>query len=81
MERPDAVSLDDGLATQLPSEGRIYAKYILKERPTGKIGILYQNDDYGKDYVKGIRDGLGAKTASMIIGEESYETTYPAINS
>src|SRR5712672_2372671 len=63
------------------SEGRIYAKYILKERPTGKIGILYQNDDYGKDYVKGIRDGLGAKAASMIIGEESYETAAPTIDS
>src|SRR6266853_505389 len=63
------------------SEGRIYAKYILKERPTGKIGILYQNDDYGKDYVKGIRDGLGAKAASMIIGERSYETTTPTIDS
>ena len=63
------------------SEGRIYAKYILKERPTGKIGILYQNDDYGKDYVKGITDGLGAKAASMIVGEESYETTAPTIDS
>jgi ABC-type branched-subunit amino acid transport system substrate-binding protein len=63
------------------SEGRIYAKYILKERPTGKIGILYQNDDYGKDYVKGIRDGLGAKAGSMIVGEESYETTTPTIDS
>ena len=63
------------------SEGRIYAKYILKERPTGKIGILYQNDDYGKDYVKGITDGLGAKAASMIVGEESYETTTPTIDS
>jgi ABC-type branched-subunit amino acid transport system substrate-binding protein len=63
------------------SEGRIYAKYILKERPTGKIGIFYQNDDYGKDYVKGIRDGLGAKAASMIVGEESYETTTPTIDS
>ena len=63
------------------SEGRIYAKYILKERPTGKIGILYQNDDYGKDYVKGIRDGLGDKADSMIIGEKSYETTNPTIDS
>jgi ABC-type branched-subunit amino acid transport system substrate-binding protein len=63
------------------SEGRIYAKYILKERPSGKIGILYQNDDYGKDYVKGIRDGLGAKADSMIVGEESYETTTPTIDS
>src|SRR5450631_1150593 len=42
------------------SEGRIYAKYILKNHPNGKIGILYQNDDYGKDQVKGLRDGLGA---------------------
>jgi len=63
------------------SEGHIYAKYILRERPTGKIAILYQNDDYGKDYVKGIRDGLGAKAASMIIGERSYETTTPTIES
>jgi ABC-type branched-subunit amino acid transport system substrate-binding protein len=63
------------------SEGRIYAKYILKERPTGKIGILYQNDDTGKDYVKGIRDGLGARADSMIVGEESYEVTNPTIDS
>ena len=63
------------------TEARIYAKYILKERPTGKIGILYQNDDYGKDYVKGIHDGLGAKAASMIVGEESYETSSPTIDS
>jgi branched-chain amino acid transport system substrate-binding protein len=63
------------------SEGRIYAKYILNERPTGKIGILYQNDDFGKDYVKGIADGLGNKAASMIVGEESYETSDPTIDS
>jgi branched-chain amino acid transport system substrate-binding protein len=63
------------------SEGRIYAKYILRERPTGKIGILYQNDDYGKDYVKGIRDGLGSKADLMIIAEKSYETTNPTIDS
>jgi ABC-type branched-subunit amino acid transport system substrate-binding protein len=70
-----------GWAPNYQSEGRIYAKYILKERPTGKIGILYQNDDYGKDYVKGIRDGLGANAASMIIAEESYETSNPTIDS
>jgi branched-chain amino acid transport system substrate-binding protein len=70
-----------GWAPNYQSEGQIYAKYILKERPTGKIAILYQNDDYGKDYVKGIRDGLGAKAASMIIGERSYETTTPTIDS
>jgi branched-chain amino acid transport system substrate-binding protein len=63
------------------SESQIYAKYILTELPTAKIAILYQNDDYGKDYVKGLKDGLGAKAASMIVAEESYETTQPTIDS
>ena len=63
------------------SETQAYAKYILKEMPNAKIAVLYQNDDYGKDYLKGLRDGLGAKAASMIVAEESYETTQPTINS
>jgi branched-chain amino acid transport system substrate-binding protein len=63
------------------SESRIYAKYILKNKPNAKIAVLYQNDDYGKDYLKGLKDGLGAKAASMIIAEESYETTEPTIDS
>ena len=63
------------------SESRIYAKYLLKEKPNAKIGVLYQNDDYGKDYLKGLKDGLGDKAASMIIGEESYETAEPTIDS
>jgi branched-chain amino acid transport system substrate-binding protein len=63
------------------SESRIYAKYILKNKPNAKIAILFQNDDYGKDYVKGLKDGLGAKAASMIVAEESYETTEPTIDS
>ena len=63
------------------SESRIYAKYILKNMPNAKIAILYQNDDYGKDYVKGLKDGLGAKAASMIVAEDSYETTEPTIDS
>jgi branched-chain amino acid transport system substrate-binding protein len=63
------------------SESRIYAKYILKELPNAKIAILYQNDDYGKDYVKGLKDGLGAKAASMVVAEESYEITQPTIDS
>src|SRR3977135_2733615 len=63
------------------SETRIYAKYILKEKPNAKIAVLYQNDDYGKDYLKGLKDGLGAKGASMIVMEESYETTEPTIDS
>jgi branched-chain amino acid transport system substrate-binding protein len=62
------------------SEARIYAKYLLKERPGAKIAVLYQNDDYGKDYLKGLKDGLSAKAASMIVAEESYETTEPSID-
>ena len=63
------------------SETQIYAKYILKNKPNAKIGILYQNDDYGKDYLKGFKDGLGAKAASMIVLEESYEVSEPTIDS
>jgi ABC-type branched-subunit amino acid transport system substrate-binding protein len=62
------------------SEGRIYAKYLLKEKSDAKIAVLYQNDDFGKDYLKGIQDGLGAKK-SMIVAEESYELSEPTIDS
>jgi ABC-type branched-subunit amino acid transport system substrate-binding protein len=62
------------------SEAQIYAKYILKQMPSAKIAVLYQNDDYGKDYLKGLKDGLGSKAASMIIAEESYETTEPTVD-
>src|SRR4051794_3666127 len=62
------------------SETQIYAKYILKNFPNAKIGVLYQNDDYGKDYLKGLKDGLGSKT-SMIVMEESYEVSEPTIDS
>jgi len=61
------------------SEAHIYAKYLMKQKPDGKIAVLYQNDDFGKDYLKGLHDGLGAK-ASMIIAEEGYETTEPTID-
>ena len=61
------------------SEAKIYAKYIMKEKPDAMIGVLYQNDDFGKDYLKGLRDGLGAK-ASMIVLEESYDTSEPAVD-
>ena len=63
------------------SETQIYARYILKNKPDAKIGILYQNDDYGKDYLKGFKDGLGSKGASMIVMEESYEVSEPTIDS
>ncbi|MDD1527970.1 branched-chain amino acid ABC transporter substrate-binding protein [Bradyrhizobium sp. WBOS7] len=63
------------------SETTIYAKYILKNKPDAKIAVLYQNDDYGKDYLKGFKDGLGAKAASMIVIEDSYEVSEPTIDS
>jgi branched-chain amino acid transport system substrate-binding protein len=63
------------------SEGRIYAKYLLKEKPDAKIAIMYQNDDFGKDLLKGLKDGLGAKASSMIVAEESYEVSEPTIDS
>ncbi|NEU95877.1 ABC transporter substrate-binding protein [Bradyrhizobium uaiense] len=62
------------------SEGRIYAKHILKEKPNGRIAVLYQNDDYGKDYLKGLKDGLGDKAASMIVTEDAYEVAEPTID-
>ena len=62
-------------------EGHIYAKYVLKNVPDAKIGILYQNDDYGKDYVKGLKDGLGDAAKKLIVSEQSYETTDPTIDS
>ena len=62
------------------SEARIYAKYILKEKPGAKVAVLYQNDDFGKDYVKGLQDGLGERR-SMIVAEESYELSEPTIDS
>jgi len=62
------------------SESRAYAAYVLKNHPNAKIGVLYQNDDYGKDYLKGFKDGLGSK-ASMIVSEVTYEVTDPTVDS
>jgi ABC-type branched-subunit amino acid transport system substrate-binding protein len=61
------------------SEGNIYAKYLMKDHPGKKIAILYQNDDFGKDYLKGIKDGLGDKASNIVI-EESYELSEPTID-
>jgi branched-chain amino acid transport system substrate-binding protein len=63
------------------SEARIYAKYILTNHPNAKIGILFQNDDLGRDYVTGLKAGLGDKAATMIVGETSYELSDPTIDS
>ncbi|HWZ67150.1 MAG TPA: ABC transporter substrate-binding protein [Stellaceae bacterium] len=62
------------------SEGRVYASYILERKPDGKIGVLYQNDDFGKDYLKGLKDGLGDKVKSIVV-EAAYETTDPTVDS
>jgi branched-chain amino acid transport system substrate-binding protein len=61
-------------------EGKIYAAYILKNHPNAKIGVLYQNDDYGKDLLKGLKDGLGAN-AKLIISEQPYEVADPTVDS
>ncbi|UGA41008.1 ABC transporter substrate-binding protein [Bradyrhizobium quebecense] len=61
-------------------EAKIYAKYVAKELPNAKIGVIYQNDDFGKDYLKGFKEGLGEK-AGLIVKELSYEVTDPTIDS
>ena len=63
------------------TEAQIYAKYILSQKPEGKIAVLYQNDDFGKDYVLGLRDGLGDKYDRMVVKAISYEVTDPTIDS
>ena len=70
-----------GFQPNYQTEGRIYAAYILKNFPDAKIGILYQNDDYGKDYRKGLHDGLGEAAKKMIVLEQTYEVTDPTIDS
>jgi branched-chain amino acid transport system substrate-binding protein len=62
-------------------EARIYGRYILKNLPDAKIAVLYQNDDFGKDYLIGVREGLGDKADKMIVATQSYETTDPTIDS
>jgi branched-chain amino acid transport system substrate-binding protein len=62
-------------------EARIYARYVLANVPDARIAILSQNDDYGKDYLKGFKDGLGAKADKLIAGEVSYEVTDPTVDS
>ncbi|MBS0562620.1 MAG: ABC transporter substrate-binding protein [Proteobacteria bacterium] len=62
-------------------EGRAYGKYILATKPDAKVAVLYQNDDSGKDYLKGIKDGLGAAVGKMLVGTASYEVTDPTVDS
>jgi branched-chain amino acid transport system substrate-binding protein len=64
-----------------PSEAKVYARHILETRPNAKIAVLFQNDDYGRDYMKGLKEGLGAKAKAMIVAEASYEVTDPTVDS
>ena len=70
-----------GFNLSYQAEGQIYARYLLKNKPNAKIGILFQNDDYGKDVLKGVEDGLGAAGAKMVVAKASYEVTDPTVDS
>ncbi len=70
-----------GFQPNYQSESKVFAAHILETKPNAKIGILYQNDDYGKDYLKGFEDGLGAKAASMIVSKLTYEVTDATVDS
>jgi branched-chain amino acid transport system substrate-binding protein len=63
------------------SEGKVYATHLLRTRPDGKVAVLFQNDDFGKDYLKGFKEGLGERAKTMIIAELSYEITDPSVDS
>ena len=79
--QPDKFPWTMGWQPNYQTEGAIFANYLLQNKPDAKIGILYQNDDYGKDYVHGFKDALGDKAGSMIVAEETYEVTDPTIDS
>jgi ABC-type branched-subunit amino acid transport system substrate-binding protein len=70
-----------GYSLGYKTESRIYGRYILANHPDAKIGVLYQNDDFGKDYILGLKESLGEKAASMIVAEAAYETTDPTVDS
>jgi ABC-type branched-subunit amino acid transport system substrate-binding protein len=70
-----------GFNLSYQAEGMIYAKWLLKNKPDAKLAVLYQNDDYGKDLLKGVKDGLGAKAAKMIVAEATYEVSDPTVDS
>jgi branched-chain amino acid transport system substrate-binding protein len=70
-----------GWAPSYRIEARIYATYLLRTKPTAKVAIIYQNDDFGKDYLIGLRDGLKEKFDQMIVAKASYETSDPSVDS
>ena len=70
-----------GFQPTYQAEAKIYAAHILETTPNAKIGVLYQNDDFGKDYLKGFEEGLGDKAKTMIVSKQSYEVTDPTVDS
>jgi ABC-type branched-subunit amino acid transport system substrate-binding protein len=70
-----------GFQPSYRAEARIFAKYILKEKPDAKVAVFYQNDDFGKDYLLGLKDVFGDKAGKLIVAEESYEISEPTIDS
>lgn len=70
-----------GFNLSYQAEGQIYAKYLLKNKPAAKVAILYQNDDYGKDLLKGVEDGLGTAGAKLVVARASYEVTDATVDS
>jgi len=79
--RPKGHGLIVRTAADQASESLIYAQYILKNTPNAKIGVIYQNDDYGQDYLDGLTKGLGSKAAEMIVDKESNDVGAPDLNS
>jgi len=79
--QPEKYPWTMGWQPNYQSEAKIYAKYILDNRPDARIGVLYQNDDYGKDYLEGFKVGLGEEGAKLIVAESSYEVTDPTVDS
>src|SRR5271166_1204143 len=81
VRRSKAFSLDHGLAARLPDRGQNLRQAYPDSKPDAKIGVLYQNDDFGKDYLTGLKHVLGANHAGMIVKETSYETSEPTVDS
>jgi len=79
--QPDKFPYTMGFQPDYKTIGRIFGNYILQNNPNGKVAILYQNDDYGKDYRAGVLDALGDKAKTMVVGEETYEVTDPTVAS
>ena len=70
-----------GLSAHLSAEAQIFGKHILATKPGAKVGVLYQNDGFGKDYLAGLKEGLGPDHAGMIVKEVSYEVSEPTVDS